>query len=31
VCPVANCITPGEIKFKEGRKKAEIALKKYYD
>jgi dihydropyrimidine dehydrogenase (NAD+) subunit PreA len=31
VCPVAGCITPGEIKFKEGRKKADIALKRQYD
>ena len=31
VCPVADCITPGEIKFKEGRKKTDIALKRYYD
>ncbi|MDR2771027.1 MAG: NAD-dependent dihydropyrimidine dehydrogenase subunit PreA [Clostridiales Family XIII bacterium] len=31
VCPVADCITPGEIKFKEGRKRTEIALKRYYD
>ena len=31
VCPVQNCITPGEIKWKEGRKKADIALKKSYD
>lgn len=31
VCPVANCITPGEVKWKDGRQKAEIALKKDYE
>ncbi len=31
VCPVANCITPGEVKWKEGRQKTEIALKKDYE
>ncbi|MGI6730628.1 MAG: NAD-dependent dihydropyrimidine dehydrogenase subunit PreA [Anaerovoracaceae bacterium] len=31
VCPVQNCITPGEIKWKEGRQPVEIALKKHYD
>jgi len=31
VCPVQDCITPGEIKWKEGRQKREIALKTKYD
>jgi dihydropyrimidine dehydrogenase (NAD+) subunit PreA len=31
VCPAADCITPGEVKFKEGRKETNIALKRYYD
>lgn len=31
VCPVANCITPGEVKWKDGRQKTEIALKKMYE
>ena len=31
VCPVPDCITPGEIKWKEGRKESEIALKKHYE
>ena len=31
VCPVANCITPGEVKWKDGRQKAEIAMKKDYE
>lgn len=31
VCPVANCITPGEIKWKDGRAKTGIALKKDYE
>ena len=31
ICPVQGCITPGEIKWKEGRKKAEIALKTKYE
>ncbi len=31
VCPVQGCITPGEIKWKEGRKPIEIKLKKQYD
>ncbi|WP_304508192.1 NAD-dependent dihydropyrimidine dehydrogenase subunit PreA [Anaerotignum sp.] len=31
VCPVANCITPGEVKWKDGRQKTEIASKKEYE
>ncbi|MDD4844025.1 MAG: NAD-dependent dihydropyrimidine dehydrogenase subunit PreA [Anaerotignum sp.] len=31
VCPVTDCITPGEIKWKDGREKKEIALKKIYE
>lgn len=31
VCPVANCITPGEIKWKDGRKKVDLKLKKNYE
>ncbi len=31
VCPVANCITPGEVKWKDGRQKVEIAMKKNYE
>ena len=31
VCPVQECITPGEIKFKEGRKETEIIVKKHYE
>ncbi len=30
VCPVQDCITPGEIKWKEGRKETEIKYKKQY-
>lgn len=30
VCPVQGCITPGEIKWKEGRNPSEIAFKKEY-
>lgn len=30
VCPVKDCITPGEIKWKEGRKPVEIKLKHNY-
>ncbi len=26
VCPVEKCITPGEVKFKEGRKKFEVIV-----
>lgn len=31
VCPVQGCITPGEIKWKEGRKQIDIAIKKNYE
>ena len=31
VCPVQGCITPGEIKWKEGRTPVELSLKKNYD
>ena len=31
VCPVQGCITPGEIKWKEGRKPAEITIRTKYD
>ncbi|KXL52490.1 NAD-dependent dihydropyrimidine dehydrogenase subunit PreA [Anaerotignum neopropionicum] len=31
VCPVTDCITPGEIQWKDGREKKEIALKKIYE
>ena len=31
VCPVKDCITPGEIVWKEGRQQKEIALKHKYD
>ncbi|MGI6722518.1 MAG: NAD-dependent dihydropyrimidine dehydrogenase subunit PreA [Anaerovoracaceae bacterium] len=31
VCPVQDCITPGEIEFKEGRKEIEVIGKKHYD
>lgn len=31
VCPVQGCITPGEIKWKEGRKPVDIKLKKAYE
>ena len=31
VCPVQGCITPGEIKWKEGRKPVEVALKHNYE
>jgi dihydropyrimidine dehydrogenase (NAD+) subunit PreA len=31
VCPVQGCITPGEIKWKEGRKQIDIAMKKNYE
>ncbi len=31
VCPVQECITPGEIKWKEGRPSVDIALKHHYD
>ena len=31
VCPVQGCITPGEIRWKEGRSPVEIKLKHKYD
>ena len=31
VCPVQECITPGEIKWKDGRKPADITLKHHYE
>ncbi len=31
VCPVQGCITPGEIKWKEGRQPSEIKFKKQYE
>ena len=31
VCPVQECITPGEIKWKEGREHVDIALKHHYE
>ncbi|MEG2441747.1 MAG: NAD-dependent dihydropyrimidine dehydrogenase subunit PreA [Acetivibrio sp.] len=31
VCPVQGCITPGEIKWKDGREKIDIKLKKDYE
>ena len=31
VCPVQDCICPGEIKWKEGREKTDIVLKRKYD
>lgn len=31
VCPVQGCITPGEVKFKDGRKKIDIISKQQYD
>jgi dihydropyrimidine dehydrogenase (NAD+) subunit PreA len=31
VCPVANCITPGEVKWKEGRTPHEIAYRHNYE
>ena len=30
VCPVQDCITPGEITWKEGRQETEIKYKKQY-
>lgn len=30
VCPVLGCITPGEVKFKEGREEKEIELQQTY-
>lgn len=31
VCPVLDCILPGEVKFKEGRKEHEVILKHNYE
>lgn len=31
VCPVQECITPGKIEFKEGRKKVDVIAKKHYE
>lgn len=31
VCPVHECITPGEVKFKEGRTPHDVALKTRYE
>lgn len=31
VCPVLDCILPGEVEFKEGREKHEVALKHSYE
>ena len=31
VCPVLDCILPGEVKFKEGREQHEITLKHKYE
>lgn len=31
VCPVQECITPGEIKWKEGRNPVDVTLKHHYD
>lgn len=31
VCPVADCITPGELKWKDGRQQTGIAMKKIYE
>lgn len=31
VCPVLDCILPGEVKFKEGREVHDIVSKKYYE
>ncbi|MGL4790357.1 MAG: NAD-dependent dihydropyrimidine dehydrogenase subunit PreA [Anaerotignaceae bacterium] len=31
VCPIADCITPGEIKWKDNRQETEITLKKMYE
>ncbi|MFV0314391.1 MAG: NAD-dependent dihydropyrimidine dehydrogenase subunit PreA [Anaerotignum sp.] len=31
VCPVADCIMPGEVKWKDGRQKIDIAMKKMYE
>ena len=31
VCPVQGCITPGEIRWKEGRTQTGITVKKHYE
>lgn len=31
VCPVQECITPGELKFKDGRKQTDVSLKAHYE
>lgn len=31
VCPVQECITPGEIRWKEGRHPVDVALKQHYE
>lgn len=31
VCPVQECITPGEIKWKDGRNPVDITLKQHYE
>ena len=31
VCPVADCITPGELVWKEGRAHSDVKLKKNYE
>ncbi len=31
VCPVQECITPGEIKWKDGRSQVDITLKHHYE
>jgi dihydropyrimidine dehydrogenase (NAD+) subunit PreA len=31
VCPVQGCVTPGELRFKEGRAATEIAMKRHYE
>lgn len=31
VCPVLGCITPGEVKFKEGRTPHEVEIKEIYE
>lgn len=31
VCPVQECVTPGEIKWKEGRNPVDVTLKHHYD
>ncbi|MDR3242567.1 MAG: NAD-dependent dihydropyrimidine dehydrogenase subunit PreA [Clostridiales Family XIII bacterium] len=31
VCPVQECILPGEIKFKEGRRAGDVVIKRHYE